>query len=188
MWTNLVFGGFTPGAVSQLLHWSDSGERGLGWRRSAVQRACCMHVHASWRVCECGSEEGLTQGGWPAALAGGQDAGRGSGPPGEGRVGAPRSGICRVSSQASSGQSVPQRLLHSDTPSAQEEPGHLGKPCLECRASAAGRECALEPAPSCSSVAVQALSPTEPTGVAVGGCTRVVWGLLRAHLHRLPGG
>ena len=154
----------------------------------AGKRACCMHVHASWRVCECGSEEGLTQGGWPAALAGGQDAGGGSGPPGEGRVGAPRSGVCRVSSQASSGQSVPQRLLHSDTPSAQEEPGHLGKPCLECRASAAGRECALEPAPSCSSVAVQALSPTEPTGVAVGGCTRVVWGLLRAHLHRLPGG
>ena len=56
-----------------------------------------MHVHASWRVRECGSEEGLTQGGWPAALAGGQDAGGGSGPPGEGRVGGPRlRAICGV--------------------------------------------------------------------------------------------
>ena len=102
--------------------------------------------------------------------------------------GAPRSGVCRVSPKAPTGQSVPQCLCYSDAPLAPEEPGHLGEPCLEHRASAAGSECALEPAPSCSSVAVQALSPTEPTGVAVGGCTRMVRGLLRVHLHRLPGG
>ena len=79
----------------------------------------------------------------------------GSGPPGQGWVGAPgtrRSRVCRVSPQAPSGQSVPPHLCHSHAPSAPEEPGHLGEPCFGCRASAARSACALEPAPSCSLV------------------------------------
>ena len=99
-------------------------------------------------------ESSLRVGGLQCQLSG-QDAGEGSGPPGLGWVGAPdtpRSRVCRVSTQAPFGQSVPPHLCHSHTPSAPEEPGHLGEPCLGRRASAAGSACALEPAPSCSLV------------------------------------
>lgn len=66
---------------------------------------------------------------------------------GWGPPGAPRSSVRRVSPKAPTGQSVPQCLCHSDAALAPEEPGHLGEPCLEHKASAAGSECALEPAP-----------------------------------------